>query len=126
MAVFYFPDRSSPTTTLTIISMEKFASSRPVQNMQSSDITPGGTITSYDLGPDLQFIELNIRVISQTDKENLVDFIEDDANWRENTFDFDDDQGVEYNTCRFMLDRHDFVQNPLRRYSEIIEIRVDP
>lgn len=126
MAIFYYPDRSSPSTTLPIAPLESFPSSRSEDNSQSHDETPGREIISYDLGPVVGFLELNIKNLSLADKNSLIDFIKNTVNWKEKTFDFTDDQGIQYDSCRFMLARHEFVQTDVQLYAEVIEIRVDP
>jgi len=126
MATFYFPNRGAPSTTLTIAGLEKFPSSYPKEGMQSVDETPGGEQIVYDLGPDIQRIDISMRGLSTANKNSLANFIDTIVNWRESSFDFDSDDATEYNTVRFNLNRHDFVQNPISRFNEIIELRVDP
>lgn len=111
---------------LTIEPFESYPSSRPEEEMQSRDRTPAGTPIVYDLGPTLQFISLRITLLSASDKTSLESFIKETIEWAANTFDFDDDQGTEYNTCRFWLDDLDFSQRFLDRFDEDLLLAVDP
>ncbi len=126
MAIFYFPTRGAPSDTLDIPGLESYPSSRPEEEMQSRDRTPGGTPIIYDLGPTLQFISLRITLLSAANKASLTTFIKTTVSWSSSTFDFDDDFGTEYNTCRFWFSDLDFQQRFLNRFDEDLLLAVDP
>ena len=128
MAVFYFPDRGAPTTKLTINFLETKPKPRQNSKLQSRDVTPAGTAITYDLLTDpIEFITLFIRDLTSDDKDDLVDFIENKAEWAANTFDFDDDRGTQFDDVLFWFDDHDF-QRPLgiELFNEDLLLRVEP
>jgi len=108
MAVFYFPNRTSPTATLTLSKLEAYPSARPLQKLQSRDMTPGGAPVVYDLGVTLEYVNIVIQLINDIDKASLLSFIQNTVSWSVDSFDLTDDRGVQYNTCRFWLDALQF------------------
>ncbi len=77
-----------------------------------------------DLGPELQFVDLVIKLLSAADKTSLASFIQTTANWSSNYFDFTDDQGVQYDSCLFWFDDFNPSQRNLNLYDEDILIAV--
>lgn len=126
MATLFFPDRTSPTTTLVIPSLESYPSSRPVQKLQARGTTPGGKPLVYDLGGEIQLLVLAIRLLAAADKTSLENFIRNTLNLSSNSFDFTDDNGTEYDTCRVWQDETDFQNVTPGFFEEEILLRQDP
>lgn len=126
MAVFY--NLTRPNNPLTIENLEYVPKSRPKRQTQSRDVTPGGEVISLALGPTIQFITLSIKNLSTSDRDALIGFIEDDAEWLANAFDFDDDDGNQFTDCRFWQSEHDFkkAEQGIPLYTEELILRVDP
>lgn len=128
MAVFYYPNRGAPTTTVIITYLETKPKPRSNEKLQSRDITPAGTPIVYDLLTDpIETITIFVRDLVESDRDDLVDLIENKTNWASNTFDFDDDRGNQFNSVRFWFDEHDF-QRPkgIQLFNEDLLLRVDP
>ena len=118
MGIFYYPDRSVPSTTLNLPTLESYESERPEQKYQSLNMTPGGSPIVYDLADPIQYVLLKIRLLSNTDKANLLTFIKTTVNWASASFDYTDDQSVQYNTCRFWFNDLNFIQTLYQKYNE--------
>lgn len=126
MAVFYYPNRSAPTTTVTITHLESYPAVRIKEPLQSVDELAGGGQAVYDLGGTIEYVPLKIRSLSSANKTSLLNFIVTTCNFRANTFDFTDDQSTDYNTCRFDIDSVRFSQAFLNNFQEDILLRLGP
>jgi len=87
-------------------------------------MTPGGAAVVYDLAPPIQFVALKIKNLSQADKNNLNNFIQNTVNWASNIFDYTDDQNNEHNGCRFWFDDLNFAQTSHQLYAEELVLAV--
>ena len=126
MGTFYYPDRTSPTTTVTISPLEAYDSHRPVDLQHSWQETPGGKVIADQLGPNIQHIDLNIKDLPEADMDALKNFILNTANGSINYFDFTDDLGVDYDKCRFKkMKRVDPARKPGNFFSEVLHLRQD-
>jgi hypothetical protein len=125
MAVFYYPDRNTPDKTITVSNLESHPSGRQKDILQGRDVTPGGAAIVYNLGVTIQFLTLIIKNLSPTDRAAIANLIDDRTDGASNTFDFTDDDGNTYDSCRFWFDDYDFRQDNPMLYSESLLIRVD-
>lgn len=128
VVTLYHPSRGAPTTTITInFALDNAPKPRRVEKLQSRDVLAGAGIAVYNLEPDpIQYIDLNIKNLTQTDKDVVVDFIENKIDFSSTHFDLDigSDQ---YDNVLYWQDDHNF-QRPrgINLYSEIITLIVDP
>jgi hypothetical protein len=105
MAVFYFPTRGAPTTTLTIGFLETKPKPRVKRKAQSRDLTPGLTPVVYDLGTGtITTISILIRQLTAANNTSLDNFIENIINYSSSSFDFDDDNGNQFDTVYYWQD----------------------
>lgn len=129
MATFHFPDRTADPTGFTITGLESPPSSRKVVPQQAIRYTAGGSIQVDDLGNAIQFIELSIKLLSSADRNTLYDFFTATTNFANNSFDFTDDLGVDFDGCHLINPDLDFLRvtnNPAAQFSELLQFRVDP
>jgi hypothetical protein len=124
MAIFYGLTR--PNNPLTITPLENLPSRRPKKKPQFLDVMADGTVKQQGLGPARQEIVLSIKNLPAADKTSLYNYIENTIQWGKNSFDFDDDQGVEYSNCRLVTGKIANKQYKLNLYSDELHIIVEP
>lgn len=125
----YFPTIDGPPTTeLSIKCLETYKDKQPLQKHQSRQLTPAGfpsVVTSTT--DEIQFLEINASSILPGDKDDLVDFIQDDADIASNTFDLETATGEFFSGCRFWNAFHSLESiHKNGFFKDKILIRVDP
>ena len=122
--ILYYPDRSSPTTTLTITPYEVYPSNRRTVKYQSRDILAGGTPVVYNLGSTQEILSLSTELLSLADKDSLLSFLNNTVDWASKSFDLTDDQGNQYDSCRFWFDDLERTQRDYQLYDFELTILV--
>jgi hypothetical protein len=108
VAIFRYPNKYSPTTTITISPLEEIATSDDTELGYVVKETAGRVIKTRQLGSDVVIRQLRIRDITTAEKELLKNFILNTLSGPTDTFDLEDDEGVEYLGCRFVDNRLSF------------------
>lgn len=128
IVTLYHPNRGAPTTAVTVnFSLDNAPKKRRIEKLQSRDLLAGGGAAVYNLlETPIQFLELNIRNLTETDKNTLVNFIENIIDFSSSHFDLDIGS-TQFNNVLYWQDDHDF-QRPsgINLYNEILTLMVDP
>ncbi len=126
MAVFIQPSSSTPTNVLTMSNLAAYPFGLPKDKLQSTNITPAGTSINYNLGPQIEWIRLSLRSLTQGSVNSLSNFIETITVFREKTFTFVDDRDVIHDNAKFWITEIDFQEVFNDQFDEDILLRIEP
>jgi hypothetical protein len=128
MAVWYYPagNRGAATKIVTIPLFEAAPSRFPKFTHQFVDVMADGTKKQQDLGNARQEIVLNIKNLVLAYKNALVDFIENYTDYSSENFDWDADDGTQYDNLFFLIRKNDFRKHNVTLFDEQIRMIVEP
>lgn len=108
--IFRYPNRSAPTVTVTIPDKEQNPVTRPTRGLQSEFETDAGVPHVYQWGDPVSVFPMRLWPLVLADANALEAFFITTVNYREKSFDLDDQLGRQY-TCKLAQD----VVTPTRR-----------
>jgi len=125
MATFYYPNRTTPTTTLVISPLSSFPNVKTFEKIQTKIVTPGGTPIVYDLGLSAAlYLTVSVPLIESANRTALQNFIITTVDFATASFDFTDDLSVQYDDCLFWFDTIAFSQIKPEIHQVNFDIRV--
>ncbi len=110
--------------TVTLTNKQRAPTRYTQERRQHSFVKPDSTMRVRNVGPTVTLVRYDLRSLTVTDAENLRAFIEDDAEFRLNTFTVTDDQANSY-TARWWGSKQDYVEKVGRLFDVGITFRVE-
>ncbi len=114
--VFYYPQKSGATTTVTLPNPERGNPERSLL-VQASGRTMAGTLRVYNKGTARKEIDIHLEDLTNTQKGDLLSFFQTKAVGMQNAFQVDDHHGSLLN-ARFLQSEMEFSED----YAETVPV----
>lgn len=108
--------------TFTFVDGRKYPISDPVQVNVVVGYSEGKQLYAYNKGMEEQFFNLDLDRICQTDRDNVVNWLENIAVGPLNTFTFTDEDETDH-TVRMMTDKDPFKEVNVGQFSGTVILR---
>ena len=108
--------------TFTFVDGRRYPISDPIQVNVVTDYSEGKQLYAYNKGVTEQYFYLDLDRISQADRDNTVDWMENISVGPLNTFTFTDEDGTDH-TVRMMTDKDPFKEVSSGLFSGMVTLR---